>query len=282
MSIIKEMRSSTQFTNTEQQIVNYILKNPEEMANMTASHLAEVTYASPASIIRMCKKIHTSGFIEFKKKFLDDLRFNQYTYLTPVFNTEDSTFTTINKMTILKMMALQEMNENLDYNQIERILNKISQANQIDIFASSEHLYIAKEFAYYLRTLGINALIYTSTNQRYAQAVMADHRHVAFIINQSGQTQKYLNITETLLQNKVFCIGICENLYSPLVSKTNEAVIIKGQNISKTMTNIMFNFNLKSYLDYLFVLLFTTNDDHFEEKNAMLNAFIRTFENNSR
>ena len=281
MSIIKEMRQSARFTSTEQQIIDYILKNPEELVNLNASTLALVTYSSPASITRMCKKLNTSGFSEFKKKFLDDLRFNQYTYLTPVFSAEDTAFTTVNKMTILKIMALQEMTENLDYGQLKRILDKISTASQIDIFASSEHMYIAKEFAYYLRTLGINALIYTSTNQRYAQAVMADQTHVAFIINQSGYTKKYHDITQTLRQNHVYCIGISENRYSPLMRLTHESIVIKGQNISKTITNIMFNFNLKGFLDYLFVLLYTTNDEQFEEKNAQLNAFIQAFENHS-
>ena len=43
MSIIKEMRQSARFTSTEQQIIDYILKNPEELVNLNASTLALVT-----------------------------------------------------------------------------------------------------------------------------------------------------------------------------------------------------------------------------------------------
>jgi len=55
---------------TEKAIIDYILKNPEETSRLTIYKLAEKTYTSPSSIIRLCKKNGYSGFKEFSKELI--------------------------------------------------------------------------------------------------------------------------------------------------------------------------------------------------------------------
>ena len=278
MSIIKAMRKTTKFTTSEQVIVDYILNNPERMITLTAKELALTTYTSTATVTRMCKKLNTSGFSEFKRKFIQDLKSEQYTDLTPILKKEDSTYTTINKMTLQKIMSLQDMSDNLDLVQLDRIVQNISKAKQVDVYASSGHMYIAKEFVFLLRTIGINAQINTSTNQRYAQAIMATPDHVAILINRSGETKKYIDICQTLRNKGVFCICLSNNPYSKLCLLSHDVITIKTQSLSRSIGNIIFNYNLKNFFDYIFALLYTKNDESFEKENEERVSFIHEFE----
>ena len=55
---------------TENAIINYILDKPEETSRLTVHQLAEKTYTSASSIIRLCKKNGFSGYKEFIKEFI--------------------------------------------------------------------------------------------------------------------------------------------------------------------------------------------------------------------
>ena len=50
----------------ERTVLNYCLRAPEKVSEMTADELASQTYTSQATISRMAKKLGFTGFQEFK------------------------------------------------------------------------------------------------------------------------------------------------------------------------------------------------------------------------
>ena len=67
---LNELKRMNKLTSTEQGIVNYILTNPEELEKISSRQLAELTYTSPATVVRICQKLGFSGYSEFKIKYL--------------------------------------------------------------------------------------------------------------------------------------------------------------------------------------------------------------------
>ena len=65
---LNELKRMNKLTSTEQGIVNYILTNPEELEKTSSRQLAELTYTSPAAVVRICQKLGFSGYSEFKIK----------------------------------------------------------------------------------------------------------------------------------------------------------------------------------------------------------------------
>ena len=51
----------------EEGIIRYILNSPDTAANLTIKRLSEQTYASQATIVRLCVKIGFSGYREFRR-----------------------------------------------------------------------------------------------------------------------------------------------------------------------------------------------------------------------
>ena len=50
---LNELKRMNKLTSTEQGIVNYILTNPEELEKISSRQLAELTYTSPATVVRI-------------------------------------------------------------------------------------------------------------------------------------------------------------------------------------------------------------------------------------
>ena len=57
MRLLKAMREAERFSPTEQSVIDYMLKNPTEIASLSIRELAEKTYSSPAGIFRPSSRI---------------------------------------------------------------------------------------------------------------------------------------------------------------------------------------------------------------------------------
>ena len=49
----------------EKKLIDMLLKNPDQVIGKSIHQLSEMVYASPATIIRLCKKLGCSGYREF-------------------------------------------------------------------------------------------------------------------------------------------------------------------------------------------------------------------------
>ena len=73
MRLLKAMHETERFSSTEQNIVDYILAHPAEIADLTTRELAEKTVTSPAAVFRLCQKLGLKGYNEFKLKFISEV-----------------------------------------------------------------------------------------------------------------------------------------------------------------------------------------------------------------
>ena len=76
MSIMTQLEFELNFSNSEKQIARYILNHGEDVLSMSAKQLAEATYTSPATIVRLCRKIGLEGYNDFKIKYSAELQYD--------------------------------------------------------------------------------------------------------------------------------------------------------------------------------------------------------------
>ncbi|WP_458125721.1 MurR/RpiR family transcriptional regulator [Paenibacillus sp. Z3-2] len=66
--LLQKLKYASQLTAQEKHIVDYILNNPEVVFDSTAHELAQQTYTSSSTIVRLCKKLGTKGYPDFQLK----------------------------------------------------------------------------------------------------------------------------------------------------------------------------------------------------------------------
>ena len=62
MILVPIVEKYSSFTTTELKIADFILNNPQDFLDKTASQLASLTETSPAAIIRFSRKIGFDGY----------------------------------------------------------------------------------------------------------------------------------------------------------------------------------------------------------------------------
>ena len=102
MTILERMQAEGDFTDTEKNIIQYILSNPSSLKEGTIGNIAKNTYSSNATIVRLCKKLGFQGIRDFRQAFLVELESNKYIvnsvdYTVP-FETKETTDSIINRM----------------------------------------------------------------------------------------------------------------------------------------------------------------------------------------
>ncbi len=93
---IRELQDNNLLTNTQEDIANYILNNPNKVPIMSAEKLADYVNSSPSSINRFTKKKLNLNFKDFKEKLKNDISEEYYGEI-PVHETHISFLSLIKK-----------------------------------------------------------------------------------------------------------------------------------------------------------------------------------------
>ena len=106
MSILIKLRENKDFTENEEYIAKYIIKNFRNIRELDTNIISAKTYTSNASVTRMCQKIGFSGFQEFKMKMLEEvinMEKEEINFDTGDIDKRDDTKTVIEKLTKLSI-----------------------------------------------------------------------------------------------------------------------------------------------------------------------------------
>ncbi len=145
----------THFSESEANIMRYILRSGEKIADMTTKDIAEATFTSAPLCIRIAKKLGYEGWNDFKKAFLKEL---EYMYSTRdvdasiPFVVSDDTSTIANNMFKLHEDTVKDTKALLTHDDLAKAVSLLRKAEVIDIYTKSTYLYLAQGFMQKMRT----------------------------------------------------------------------------------------------------------------------------------
>lgn len=261
---LKELKKLKKLTDTEQQVVDYILSHPEEFEKLSSRQLAELTYTSPATVVRICQKLGFSGYVEFKIKFLQEINQNPMIEAVSRSNpiTKDDTIQdVINKMAALEMTAIEQTKKGLDVEQLMRVTQLLEEAKQIDFYAFDNNIHIAKNACVHFLHAGKMSVVHDGSNAQFMQAALSNvgDRHVAIIISRTGENI-YLKRTMTMLKERgVSMLVLTESRHSTLAKMASEHVSVYNVLKYSDMGPVIFETSVKYIFNLLFAILFSHN-----------------------
>ncbi len=222
---LNELKRMNKLTSTEQGIVNYILTNPEELEKISSRQLAELTYTSPATVVRICQKLGFSGYSEFKIKYLQEVNqtpmIDQINRTNPI-TSEDSLHSIVNKVAALEITAIEQTKKGIDLDQLNRVSELLNQATCIDFYAFDNNLHLAKNACSHFLYAGKQAVIHDSSNAQFMQAFASVEGHVAIIISRTGENPMLYRIATILCEKKIPLLVLTESRHSSLAKISTE------------------------------------------------------------
>jgi DNA-binding MurR/RpiR family transcriptional regulator len=208
MRLLKAMQEAERFSPTEQSVIDYIMRNPQEIAELSIRELAERTFTSPAAVFRLCQKFGLKGYNEFKIRFMSEMsRAVQDGSVSAIIRRpitdKDSIGDIVRKMAALEVEAIEETKNEMDLAQLERIARRMDKATVIDLYAYDQNYAIAETAVYNLLQVKRAAVAHNAMNSQFSQALISDKTHFALLISRSGENQRLMRTAKILKERHV-------------------------------------------------------------------------------
>ena len=265
---LKELKQLNKLTNSEIQVVDYLLDYPQEIAKLSSRQLATLTHTSAATVVRVCQKVGMSGYGEFKLKYLQEIsqtprHINRENPIT----SNESIHTILNKVAALKMTAIEETKKGIDLDQLTRVAKLLNHSTFIDLYAFDNNLHLAKYAAANFLYAGKNSAIQDGSNAQFMQAMVSGEGHVAMMISRTGENVMLARIAKLLQEKNIPIIMITESKNSTLAGLSTEHLYVYNVHRFSDMGTLLFQTSAEYIFELLFAILFSQNFENSIRQN---------------
>lgn len=281
MIISNKLESMASLSKSEEALAKYILTQKENIEKLSTKDLANATYTSPSTVIRLSQKLGFSGWNELKEKYLEELQ-----YLNQHFSNIDSNFpfeahdTLMNVASKIGHLACESIEDTLsllkhdDLNKAVAILDK---AQIINIFGMSNSLIMAYDFKHKMIRINRHVDILNLPGEQAYVAANSSPNDCAILISYSGEIRESLLIAKILKKNKTPIISLTsigENTLKSFADCTFS--ITSREKLYSKIATYSTNNSIHLILDILYSCLFKMNYDYNLEYKTNLSKIIDT------
>jgi DNA-binding MurR/RpiR family transcriptional regulator len=260
--IIDTLEKMENFTSQEREIARFILENPSLIKELSTEELAKATFTSQATVVRLCKKLETKGYNDFKLKFsteyLENSRVRELLKDEPI--TSKSTYNDIIDI-IPKMYESAVTNTKLmlNPNVMTRVANRLKKARKIDFYGHGISYNLARQAAFKYSSIGIDCLAHDGINEHYIAARKDHSQIVAVLISFTGKNSSIISIAKYLKRYGIYVVGISGYRTSEMVNSCDEIIQIDTKKLVLSMEVITSVISTQYILDIFFSILLANN-----------------------
>lgn len=212
MSLLKKLEIGENFSSSEMNIADYILKNSENVLNMSTTQLAKETFSSPATITRLCQKLGFKGYNDFKISLSANIQYvishqEGVSANFPIYKNQSLSHIS-NSIVNLYKESIDETLQLLDQNALKKAVQQLIKASIIDIYGVSGPLRMASDFQYKMFRIGKDVRIVPMVNEQLFQAAQSSLSHCAILVSYSGETNEVIEAAKILKRKNIPMIGI--------------------------------------------------------------------------
>lgn len=264
----------THFSQSESIIIDYILKEGENIKDKSIQSMAQETYTSAPLFIRIAKKLGYSGWNEFKDAYLKEL---EYLYQSSEidasipFVVSDDFMTIAHHISQLQMETIQDTMKLLDHDSLYKAMRIIRSCREIDMYGVSSNVLSAQQFAQQMFLIHKKVNICQLTGNDTIQAALSNQKHCAILISYSGETEYIIKVAKILKRKKVPIIAITCIAENNLSKMADVCLRISSREMLSTkIGDFSSSQSIKTMLDILYGCIFSLNyQQNLEDKISL-------------
>lgn len=272
--LMEKLKEQTDFTNLEKEVARYVLENLERIPGMSSKELAEASFTSKATVVRLSQKLGLAGYLDFKLKLVEEI--NQKNRLSQMLEGEPITGKSsysdiIHTLPVLYDKAVTNTRLALDKNAVNRINQVLQRAECVDFYGTGISYILAQSAVFKFATLGLECSAYESINAHYL-AARKNKKTIAFLISFTGANRTVIRIAKYLREaTGNYVVGLAGPHSQVLRKLCHEIVEIPNRD-SLLSLDVITSFSAVTYvLDIFFSLLLAKRyEEHAKSSLEML------------
>ena len=260
MSILIKLRENKDFTENEEYIAKYIIKNFRNIRELDTNIISSETYTSNAGVTRMCQKIGFSGFQEFKMKMLEEvinMEKEEINFDTGDIDKRDDTKTVIEKLTKLSISSLKETKLLQEVEMIDIVADLITESEVIDFYGIGASHIVCLDAQYKFMRAGKVVNTFEGPDLQRVQAILVSY---------SGLTKEIIDIAEILQDKEINTVSITGYGNNKLVKKCKYNLYVTSREALVRSAAIYSRISMLNLIDVIYFTYYNKNYDHVSDK----------------
>lgn len=220
----------TRFSKGQKLIAQYILKNYDKVAFMTACKLGEAVGVSESTVVRFANALGYSGYPKLQDALQEVIK-NKLTTVQRVdmvkeFN-DDSAI--LKKIVKSDMDNIKDTLEEIDEKAFEEAANRILKAKRIYIVGMRSSFTIAQYLGFYLGIILDSVhVIRTDMGDAFEQVVKINEDDVLIAISFPRYSKKSYQIVSYAKEKGAHIVSLTDSPFAPVASFTDNLLLVKS------------------------------------------------------
>ena len=239
-------------TISELDVLRFIDSNKRTFLDSSIKELAALTFVSTATIMRLCKKLGFSGYLEFKYVIKDELSKEEVRMKPKSFQ----------ELLDLNIKAISETAKLLSEEKVMAVVEQIRHKKRIHFFGKGLTSTILQYASKELMTSNHTNMNYQDTHIAYIASESMNEDDLLFVASMSGNTHQVVRASQIAKSRHATVVTISSNSH-------NELSKIGDYNFTFYRDDKVRQFDIASRLPILFILniIFTTLVDSGKQIN---------------
>ncbi len=225
----------------ERVVLDYLIENKSIISDFSVEKIAKAAYTSPASVVRMCKKLGYKGFKDFKIDFIlanakVDIPESQEYHDVILNKALDSGKSVIEN----NIRVLEDTMKLLDEEKIQEAAEIIMRARKVLIFGKGSSFLVCNDLQMKLRRINKFCIAQGESHDQLIDASFINHKDVIVFISNSGKTKEIISAALLAKENNAKIISIVK-LGTSLLADISDVVLytssLEGEFRSAAMTS---------------------------------------------
>ena len=224
----------TRFSKGQKLIAQYILKNYDKVAFMTACKLGETVGVSESTVVRFANALGYSGYPKLQDALQEVIK-NKLTTVQRVdmvkeFNDDSAILKKIVKSDIDN---IKDTLEGIDEKAFEEAANRILKAKRIYIVGMRSSFTIAQYLGFYLGIILDSVhVIRTDMGDAFEQVVKINEDDVLIAISFPRYSKKSYQIVSYAKEKGAHIVSLTDSPFAPVASFTDNLLLVKSNMVS--------------------------------------------------
>ena len=224
----------TRFSKGQKLIAQYILKNYDKVAFMTACKLGEAVGVSESTVVRFANALGYSGYPKLQDALQEVIK-NKLTTVQRVdmvkeFNDHSAI---LKKIVKTDMDNIKDTLEEIDEKAFEEAANRILKAKRIYIVGMRSSFTIAQYLGFYLGIILDSVhVIRTDMGDAFEQVVKINEDDVLIAISFPRYSKKSYQIVSYAKEKGAHIVSLTDSPFAPVASFTDNLLLVKSNMVS--------------------------------------------------
>ena len=216
----------------ERGLVDAILEEPGTISGLSIHELSQLTFVSPSTITRLCKKLGLRGYKEFQHLLVYDLAIlkeSESSKIEDLYPT-DTMQQTISKVTRGNIDSLRLTEKLNDASVFETCVDLMTAARTIDLFGLGASLLTARDLHYKLLRIGVACNLIDDWNGQLIYASNSGPGDLAVAISYSGATPEVNACTRRVKENGGKVVAVTGAGFDSELTRLADEVLLVASN----------------------------------------------------